>query len=458
MSLSIPALSIPDLIARASLLPDSLQNYCHFILRTAEFRTAGSVFEQIEILRSRASLSWDFLAVLYNIPKSTLYDRWKAQKRQLTAPPGSLPSNDDRAAPNSLLTPAQERELLAWIHQRQRQSRCPTIREVREEGARMLTGKTDPVPLTKYWWRGFKQRHNDKIFTQILDSREAARTRVKTEDVLHYFGKVADALGRIRSLKQMINMDESGFCSRMDKGRKRKCVVSKSCEISPTFQEEDGSSQLTIVSTISLSGDALCPMFITKEQIKVNGNFANDSIFARSLHFVTKKGYQDEASMVFWIENLLKSYVEGVQSELGDPDAPVFLIMDNCRVHNTPAVQTAFRNLRGLEIIWMPPHSSHFLQMLDACYFGVMKGEYRNGRTQKQKPKVAGKLIRAHRAMWNASFPTTIMRSWELTGFHYKGLGTSSNSACLDLRAIVALAKANCQDFAEFVGAPWQTE
>ena len=129
----------------------------------------------------------------------------------------------------------------------------------------------------------FKQRHNEKIFTQILDSREAARTRVKTEDVLHYSGKVADALGRIRSLKQMINMDESGFCSRMDKGRKRKCVVSKSCEISPTFQEEDGSSQLTIVSTISLSGDALCPMFITKEQIKVNGNFANDSIFARSL-------------------------------------------------------------------------------------------------------------------------------------------------------------------------------
>ena len=299
------------------------------------------------------------------------------------------------------------------------------------------------------------KRHADEIDTEILDAREGARTRVKTEDVLHYFGKVLDAIGRIRSLQQILNMDESGFSSRMDKGRKRKCVVAKNCLVRPAFQEDDGSSQLSIVSTITLGGTALTPMFITKEQIKLNGDFANDSIFDKSLNFVTEKGYQNESSMVFWIENCLRTYV---QKELGEEDAPVFLIMDNCRVHNTPRVQQAFGEVKGLEIIWMPAHSSHFLQMLDACYFGVMKGEYRRGKTLKQKPKVAGKLIRAFRATWQANYPTTIMRSWELTGFYYTGLGTSNSGVCLDLRSVIALAEANCQDFDTFCGAPWASE
>ena len=162
--------------------------------------------------------------------------------------------------------------------------------------------------------------------------------------------------------------------------------------------------------------------------------------------------------MVYWIQNCLRPYVCNVQKNLGDENAPVFLIMDNCPSHNTLEVQKAFREVKGLEIIWMPPHSSHFLQMLDASYFGVMKGEYRRGKTTKQKPKVAGKLIRAYRASWVAGYPTTVMRSWEAVGFHYTDLGTKNPGVRLDLKSILALAKANCQDFESFVAETSQLE
>lgn len=295
-----------------------------------------------------------------------------------------------------------------------------------------------------------------QIATEILDAREAARTRVHSEDVLRYFGDVTAALSQIRPLKQMINMDESGFCSRMDKGRKRKCVISKTCPVHPTFREDDAASQLTIVSTICLSGEALRPMFITKERLHINGNFQHDAIFQLALHFSTAKGYQTEDSMVYWVENCLLGYVQSVQRELEDPEAPVFLIMDNCTVHNAPRVREAFGRIAGLKIIWLPAHASHFLQMLDACYFGVMKAEYRQGKMEKMKPKVAGKVVRAFRAAHKANWCPTIMRSWEMTGFTYVGLGTPTPSARLSLETVVALTSANCPDFAEFVGEAWK--
>ena len=212
---------------------------------------------------------------------------------------------------------------------------------------------------------------------------------------------------------------------------------------------------MTIVSTISLSGDALTPMFITKERLHINGNFRHDAIFPRSLHFKTEKGYQNEESMEFWVENCLLAYAKEVQEELEDEKAPIFLIMDNCRVHNAPRVQQAFARVPGLEIIWLPPHASHFLQMLDALYFGILKAEYRRGKTDKMTPKVAGKVVRASKAECAANWAPTIMSSWELTGFTYVGLGTTSPQVRLNMNTAIELCKANCADFSEFVGPEW---
>ena len=335
MSLSVPVRSIPDLLARLELLPPALQGRCHFLLRTAQFRSASTVFDQIEQLRSCLSLTWDHIAVLYHVPKSTIHKQWKAFRTEIERTQELPPTPTDPRASHANLSSRQEAELIQWIRERQKQSRCPTVHELREHAAEIATGSPDAEPFTKYWWRSFKRRHSQEIATEILDSREAARTKVKTEDVLAYFGRVCHALTQIRSLHQLINMDESGFSGRIDKGRKRKCVIAKDCTISPAFQEDEGSSQLTIVSTISASADALTPMFITKEVVKINHDFANDSIFARALHFCTKKGYQDESSMVYWIQNCLRPYVCIVQKNLGDENAPVFLIMDNCPSHNT---------------------------------------------------------------------------------------------------------------------------
>ena len=81
---------------------------------------------------------------------------------------------------------------------------------------------------------------------------------------------------------------------------------------------------------------------------------------------------------------------------------------------------TKFHEIGNLKIIWLPPHSSHFLQMLDSCLFGLLKREYRNIKAQSGYPKIESKIVRAFHALWNVIYPQNIYYCWELTEFYYK--------------------------------------
>jgi hypothetical protein len=85
--------------------------------------------------------------------------------------------------------------------------------------------------------------------------------------------------------------------------------------------------------------------------------------------------------------------------------------MHNCESQNTPPVLQMFTNL-NIRIIWLPPHSSHFLQPLDLSVFGILKREYLDHWVKPTRPKVEGKLLRIHRAWHSATDPITISSAW----------------------------------------------
>lgn len=118
--------------------------------------------------------------------------------------------------------------------------------------------------------------------------------------------------------------------------------------------------------------------------------------------------------------------------------------MDNCGVHNTPAVQFQIRGIDRLRIIWLPPHTSHFLHMLDASVFGQLKAVYRNLRTVPTRPKIEGKILRAFHALWNASFPRNVLAGFELTGFTYRICLGGGMAIQLDQSRVTNLIRTNC--------------
>lgn len=432
------------LLGRVNELPDHLRDSVREMLMTAEFRSATSFVEQIDILHKDGILPYSVLSLLYEMPRSSLYKLYKAEK--LAEMPCEREEEPVKmfAGNHSTLTNEEEDAVIQWIVEAQRRFDCPGIQDVLEYASNLLRTR-DPraEKLARPWWRSFKRRHKDEIEVKTIDSREFARTTVTAEEVHDYYARVLQALTQLRTPKQLVNMDETGFASRIDKGRKKKCVCSKVIPTPPRFQEEKQVSQLSVVVSVNLLGELLRPMFITKEEIRMNNGpirtVAQHSVFTRS-----SKGYQTANTMIDWIRNVWEPYCSTVRTEIGNPEAPMFLILDNCPSHNTPPILEMFRQLKT-ELIWLPPHSSHFLQQLDVNFFSVLKTYYKSGKTEKTTPKVAGKVTRAFMALWRASCPITVMKCWEMTGFRYVYSGMQVTRISLDFTTITKLIYANCQ-------------
>ena len=163
----------------------------------------------------------------------------------------------------------------------------------------------------------------------------------------------------------------------------------------------------------------LPPMFITKENVTFHSKCINEIknyIISRN----SPSGYATKENMIDWRELVLKPYSNNIKNQIQDPNTPIFLILDNCSIHNSEIVMTKFHEIGNLKIIWLPPHSSHFLQMLDSCLFGLLKREYRNIKAQSGYPKIESKIVRAFHALWNVIYPQNIYYCWELTEFYYK--------------------------------------
>jgi hypothetical protein len=394
---------------------------CHANLRvlvlSAAFRELDDVTSQITFFRdSGLELSYETISLLLDIPKTTTI-RWEKKARKVKSGDDiEEPSSAVFSGPHALLTLAEEQGILTWIAQRQESGDCPSPKEVRWRAADIRKMRVDDERLPKRgWWSSFKGRYGDMIGVKIGNSRDSDRCQVSSEEVKAYYKDVKDALRRIMTPAQMLNMDESGLSGRPNKGKRKKIVFCKDSGKIPTFREERDVSHVSIVSTISLEGESLKPMFLTVTGVK-NRTPEERLIRKRYEVFKTPKGYQTAESMAHYVTTILTPYCQKVREELADPNATIFLIMDNYDSHKTPLLLKMYQDL-NVRVIWLPPHSSHFLQMLDVTLFANLKRQYAELRRKETKPKVVGKLLRLAEAWHRCTFHEAIRNSWTTLGF-----------------------------------------
>jgi hypothetical protein len=88
----------------------------------------------------------------------------------------------------------------------------------------------------------------------------------------------------------------------------------------------------------------------------------------------TTKWYQNSHSMEFYVREILAPYCEHLRNAMHDPVLPVFLIMGNCPSHNKRQLRALYTQY-NIQVIWLPAHSSHFLQPLDLGLWGNGRGD-----------------------------------------------------------------------------------
>ena len=406
------------------------------IIRSSEFRMINDLKGQIIYLHEKfENIKQSLIAVILDTSESTV-------SRVLQ---GKTPAENINHRPAALLTNEEEEILIEWIFKLQSHGDCPQSSRVRFKAQEIYGKRTgETKEFSRTWWQSFKNRHSDKIGVKVLSAMEEKRVEVKPEDVRKYISCLITSLNGIKSCKQIINIDETGFCSRPMKGKTKKCVYIKYHPKKPSFREGVDANHVSLLAGINLQGESLKPFLITKTNIKYEKSIlqlADDFCWTK-----TSKGYLTNNAMKEWIKNILSEYVKSVRNELKDPNAKIVIIMDNFGCHTNTDVKALLDEIGNIDIVCIPAHSSHFLQPLDLFPFSQLKKSYTRTTTQKTSPRVNGKVIHILRAWHEACFKPNILVGWTRAGI------ISCKEAPyvrIDMRTITLIIESQCngQDY-----------
>jgi hypothetical protein len=403
--------SVADLLKQVRMLEADVQEFLSERIKSAEFRAIGDLIAQVAFFREDDNkVTWATLSALFQAPQSTLYGLFRRREKELAL--GEIPNLDavELGGPNSYLTNREEDAVLQWIWDAQCEKKCPSSPEVREFAESLRKQRVDDGRACKRsWWHSFKSRHPE-LKTITADGMENARCEVARRDVLVYFAEVKRALAQMRTAAQLLNMDETGFCSRPEKAKKRKVVYRIDCPVKPAFREESDPNHITLVATITFSGEALKPMFLTT----CEPNFADPNMAELASDIVvykTAKAYQTHESMTVYLRDIVGPYCQRVRDELHDQNLPIYLLMDNCGCHKKETLSPVYEAL-SIRVLWLPPHSSHFLQPLDLVMFARLKMKYREQQAVKTRPKWVSKILRIHRSWHECTHRLTVRSAW----------------------------------------------
>ena len=440
---------------RSKWLQGDIKKEIDAILSSSEFRSLIFEIDQMWYFFDRGpQFSYRVLARIFDKSKSYIHTLLTAKEPLEEIEIGEKTMLLEKRRGPSLLREEDEKELIDWIGKQQQAGNCPTPREVRFQASMIYENKSGTFhDFDRSWWKRFKQRHPE-VVTGWANAMESLRTEVTQESVASYFAKVIGALMEIKSARQIVNLDEVGLCQRPDKGRRRRVVSLKNIPRKPAFTEENDGTHITLTAAVNLAGEPLKPHLLGIGVVRFNDRdlwLLSDSFSYER----TAKGRQTLISFTNYARSILAEYAAQVRNELQDQSAKVYLIMDNATVHNIPDVLEAV----GIQPIWLPAHSSHFLQVLDLLVFAELKKAYRTRRSKSTSPKIEGKILRILSAWNTATYRLTIIKAWARAGILPIRGCLGQRSGCerfaLDFRRVHQVIQENCHDADRDVEKPW---
>ncbi|KAK8898616.1 hypothetical protein M9Y10_000908 [Tritrichomonas musculus] len=120
--------------------------------------------------------------------------------------------------------------------------------------------------------------------------------------------------------------------------------------------------------------------------------------------------------MLFWLKEIVSPYVKSVRDQL-KTRAKCVIIVDKCSAHSSPEIDHFLNEIGSIEFIFIPPHSSHISQMLDATIFGTIKRRYSSTSIQDKYTRFTKTILRIKRAYQSSMNEELFRCGWEATGF-----------------------------------------
>ncbi|GAB7336127.1 hypothetical protein MBLNU13_g08914t1 [Cladosporium sp. NU13] len=315
----------------------------------------------ISALRNNEYRSIRKAAVAFNVPNTTLQGRMSGRTSRSTAHESE-----------QVLSPAEEKTLARWITRLTRTGfpASPALalemaEEIRRGRVQLSKAGTSTLrPIGENWLSRFKTRMPEiaGIWTRQID---AARFKsANHEGVKRWFDAVTELwVEHQYTPSHVYNMDESGFAVGASQSSRALVNIRNA-----SSWKQIGSRQewITAIECVSASGVAVPPLLIFKAKHTNTGWIPAQA--PPDWHFSTSNsGWTSDSHGYEWLTTVFAP-----STKPNDPLTRRLLIMNSHSSHITANV-IAFCMQNAIDLLILPPHTSHLLQPLDVGVFAPLK-------------------------------------------------------------------------------------
>lgn len=312
--------------------------------------------------------SIDHAAKELGVSKATLHRRLKAGK-----------SRSEAKEPAQRLTPQEEKAMASWISSSTATGNPVHHDFIREMAEKLIQHRmpNEIVPqLGSSWVPSFLRRHRH-LKTKMTRAIETARIKdVTKEQVLHFNDEFRRIIREhnIR-LDDIFNVDETGFYHLYSGliigssiGTMQTSNVVVDVAVSDAYEAQPGRQEwLTVIECISATGEKIPPYVIFKGQ-NLMSNWLPKPMPKGWMFAANASGWTNNYHGMKWIEH----FESATQKQLQSPDDYRLLLCDGHDSH-VSADFVSFCIHNRIDLLLLPPHSSHLLQPLDVGVFSPLK-------------------------------------------------------------------------------------
>jgi len=294
----------------------------------------------------------------YGVPRSTIQNRIN----------GHI-SRQEAHIPQQRLSTVQEERLAEWILIQESLGLAPTHGQIRAFAGRILVARGDAAPLGKRWIAGFLRRNPILRTKKQLHIDSLRVNGATTEIIKKWWPKLA--IPAIKAIKpdNRYNMDEAGIMEGMgDNG-----LVVGSVHKRFIQKKHPGSKAWTsFIECISATGRSLDPLVIFKGKSVQQQWFETTLDEFKGWKFTaTENGWTTDDTALEWLQ---KVFIP--QTAPPDLSEARLLVLDGHGSHETTEFMWECF-LHNIQLLFLPPHTSHVLQPLDLAVFSPLKTSYR---------------------------------------------------------------------------------
>lgn len=268
--------------------------------------------------------------------------------------------------------------------------------------------------LTRGWVNNFLLRHSDEIKSVRSFPQEDQRMLIPREFLKEHLLNLYKIFHK-RVAELVFNLDELGYSEWQSRSPK-KVIVSSSTDPSNVYHSVKRSlAHMSLLVCISLAGDSLTPMLITKysisEKIFEDGLRQDEDVSLRQRDppYISSELFQE------FIELTFITYVQEVREKLNMKKEPAILMMDSCRAHCSENVLELLGK-NNIIVYTFPSHTSNLFQPCDLSLFGTLKIIQKSLKHEESQDKIKYYVMRILKAYESAATSFNIRSSFRKSG------------------------------------------